>query len=204
MLFYITQFPTLYEHRCQRPTHTVIHKCNSSMFWTILWIATILPAILAACTQEDTQNANQSTKCKIGKCNISLGATNNYCSQCSAAADYFIDGECIADNRDSACTHQDEQNGTCKSCAASHFLYKGDAIKSITHLGALFVQMLPDRLTQGPVTCVQSGSSKLWSLQLLNKHALLVMKLRLWMESQELLTVSHANPLQPPGLMLLP
>lgn len=129
MLFYITQLPTLYEHRCQRPTHTVIHKCNSSMFWTILWIATILPAILAACTQEDTQNANQSTKCKAGKCSISLGAANNYCSQCSAAADYLIDGECIADNRDSACTHQDEQNGTCKPCAANYFLYKGGCYK---------------------------------------------------------------------------
>ena len=99
------------------------------MFFKILWTAYILQIALAACTQEDSQDANQSTKCKTGRCDVSLGAANNYCSQCSATADYLINGECVANNGESACTKQDSPNGTCKSCAANYFLHKGGCYK---------------------------------------------------------------------------
>ncbi|ESU40101.1 Variant-specific surface protein [Giardia duodenalis] len=110
----------------RRTISVALYFQKIAMFFKILWTAYILQSILAACT-DTTQG--QTGNCKTGKCDVSLGAANNYCSQCSATADYLINGECVANNGESACTKQDSPDGTCKSCAANYFLHKGGCYK---------------------------------------------------------------------------
>ena len=47
-------------------------------------------------TAETCADANQGRidNCKMGKCNVAIGGSQ-YCSQCSAAAEYLIDGACV-------------------------------------------------------------------------------------------------------------
>lgn len=57
---------------------------------------------------------------------------NKYCSRCSVKSEYLVDGKCLSSTNNSACTSHDSPDGTCKSCGAGYFLYKGRCY-SITH-----------------------------------------------------------------------
>ena len=43
------------------------------------------------CIQETTSGTPDSTKCKAGKCDVTIGG-NPYCSQCSEPSDHLVDG----------------------------------------------------------------------------------------------------------------
>ncbi|ESU42693.1 Variant-specific surface protein [Giardia duodenalis] len=76
------------------------------------------------CIQEATSNNPESTKCKTGKCDVTIGG-NPYCSQCSKPDEYLIDGACTAQVGTSGCKLKGSADGTCESCGAGYFLHKG-------------------------------------------------------------------------------
>ncbi|ESU39910.1 Variant-specific surface protein, partial [Giardia duodenalis] len=77
------------------------------------------------CIQEATSGTPESTKCKAGKCDVTIGGSQ-YCSQCSTAAEYLIDGACVTDAGQSGCVLKSPTaDGTCTQCGAGYFLHKG-------------------------------------------------------------------------------
>ncbi|ESU40281.1 Variant-specific surface protein, partial [Giardia duodenalis] len=112
-----------------------------TMFIKILWIGCALQLARAAC--EEQTEAQQTTKCRTGKCNVLIGGTeaaNKYCSQCSKDTDNLVDGACVASAGQSGCATPESSSdstlaGTCKSCAANYFLFKGGCYKIATAPG---------------------------------------------------------------------
>ena len=97
------------------------------MFIKILWIGCALQLAQAAC-EEQTADQPATTKCKPKKCDVLIGGTgaaNQYCSQCATAAEFLVNGECKTAESGSGCVLKSPNDGTCKSCGAGYFLYKG-------------------------------------------------------------------------------
>lgn len=81
-------------------------------------------------TTEMCADANQGRidNCKMGKCNVAIGRSQ-CCSQCSAAAEYLIDGACVTDGGQRGCAPQNTPDGTCTSCNNGYFLRRGECYK---------------------------------------------------------------------------
>ena len=65
-------------------------------------------------------------KCLTSYCDVTISG-NSYCSQCSTAAEYLIDGACTTasdiSNADTICASP--SGGKCGSCGDGYFMYKG-------------------------------------------------------------------------------
>ena len=85
-----------------------------------------------------TDSTPVSKKCAQNKCDVTIGG-NPYCSQCSTAAEYLIDGACKTasdiSNTDTICASPN--NGKCGSCGNGYFMYKGGCYKFAGELGSL-------------------------------------------------------------------
>ncbi|ESU44010.1 Variant-specific surface protein [Giardia duodenalis] len=71
------------------------------------------------CIQEATSGTPESTKCKTGKCDVTIGGSQ-YCSQCSKDTEFPINGVCTTEKDTNTCA-----TGACTSCKAGYFLHRG-------------------------------------------------------------------------------
>ena len=93
-------------------------------------------------------------------CNVLIGGTadeNKYCSQCAKAAEYLIDGACVTEVGSSGCATPESSSdstlaGTCKSCAANYFLYKGGCYNSKGDPGQAICTNAPAGVCDTPVS----------------------------------------------------
>ncbi|ESU40180.1 Variant-specific surface protein [Giardia duodenalis] len=76
--------------------------------------------------EEASSSSEEQGKCAQNKCDVTIGG-NEYCSQCSTAAEYLIDGACTTQIGTSGCqVKSDSADGTCASCTgANYFLHSG-------------------------------------------------------------------------------
>ncbi|ESU40074.1 Variant-specific surface protein, partial [Giardia duodenalis] len=73
-----------------------------------------------------------STKCAQNKCDVTIGG-NPYCSQCSTAAEFPINGVCTTTIDGNTCT----TGGVCTQCKDGYFLHKGGCYKKGEEPGSL-------------------------------------------------------------------
>ena len=98
------------------------------MFAQLLWIGCTLQIVQAACTEQTAGQSATTGMCKTNMCNLQIGGMgdkNKYCSQCATAAEFLVNGECKTAESGSGCVLKSPNDGTCKSCGANYFLYKG-------------------------------------------------------------------------------
>ncbi|ESU40404.1 Variant-specific surface protein [Giardia duodenalis] len=90
------------------------------------------------CPKATSDSSAETGKCKNTKCDVTIGG-NPYCSQCSTAAEYLIDGACTTasdiSNADTICASP--SGGKCGSCGDGYFMYKGGCYKFAGELGSL-------------------------------------------------------------------
>ncbi|KWX13458.1 hypothetical protein QR46_2531 [Giardia duodenalis assemblage B] len=85
------------------------------------------------CIQETTSGTPESTKCKTGKCDVTIG-DNPYCSQCSKDTEFPINGVCTATiDGNTGCS----AGGVCTQCKDGYFLHKGGCYKKGEEPGSL-------------------------------------------------------------------
>ncbi|EFO63215.1 VSP [Giardia lamblia P15] len=128
----------------------------SSMFDRIFFGIIILQATQAAETcPKVSDESSQPGTCKKDNCNVWIGGSS-FCSQCSTAAEYLINGKCIDTNTESACENTPD-NGVCTSCKAGFFLHRGGCYKIGTEPGNLVCEDMQASQTQGTCDVCRSG-----------------------------------------------
>ncbi|ESU41109.1 Variant-specific surface protein, partial [Giardia duodenalis] len=91
------------------------------------------------CIQETTSGTPESTKCKTGKCDVTIG-DNPYCSQCSKDTEFPINGVCTATiDGNTGCS----AGGVCTQCKDGYFLHKGGCYKKGEEPGSLICKDAP-------------------------------------------------------------
>ena len=129
------------------------------MFEKIIFGIAILQVVWAAaetCTVATSDP--ESKKCKQGKCDVWIGGSN-FCSQCSTAAEYLINGLCYPNNKDNGCEGQ-PSTGVCTQCAQGFFLHRGGCYKIGTEPGNLICEDTEPSSTQGVCEACSSGYFK--------------------------------------------
>ncbi|ESU45157.1 Variant-specific surface protein, partial [Giardia duodenalis] len=105
---------------------------------------------------EATSGASQTGQCKNGKCDVWIGGSN-FCSECSTASEYLINGKCTADNTESACEGGQPSAGVCTSCAQGFFMHRGGCYQIGTEPGNLVCKDTTASTNQGTCDACQAG-----------------------------------------------
>ncbi|KAE8306023.1 VSP S8 [Giardia duodenalis] len=128
------------------------------MFEKIIFGIAILQVVWAATTCTEASSDPQTGQCATGKCDVWIGGSN-FCSQCSTAAEYLINGLCYPDNKDNGCEGQ-PSTGVCTQCAQGFFLHRGGCYKIGTEPGNLICEDTQASQTQGVCEACSSGYFK--------------------------------------------
>ena len=104
------------------------------------------------CVEAETATTGQ---CKNGKCDVWIGGSN-FCSECSTASEYLVNGHCYPDNEDNGCEGS-ASNGVCTSCAQGFFLHRGGCYQVGTEPGNLVCKDTAASSTQGTCDACRPG-----------------------------------------------